>query len=245
MNTVKKMMVHIVSNKMKNKSFFNTINRIKGLFGFEGISYSQNNEDLVIMRLLNNQRNGFYLDIGAHDPVRFSNTFQLYLNGWSGINIDPLPGCMEKFNKYRPNDINLNIGISSTVGNIKYYNFEEPAYNTTDVERAKYCIKHNYTKLKNKIDIKVDTLENVLTCYSNDRIIDFMNLDVESRELDVLKSNDWDRFRPKFIAMESLASKEDCMEKVFEDEAIQFLLENDYKVIGKVAAEVFLKDWRN
>ena len=54
---------------------------------------------------------GYYVDIGAHHPVKYSNTYLLWLNGWSGINIDPLPNVMALFDKYRPKDINLNIVI--------------------------------------------------------------------------------------------------------------------------------------
>lgn len=71
-----------------------------------------------------------------------------------------------------------------------------------------------------------------------------MNLDVESRELDVLKSNDGDKYRPTLIAMESLASTDECVDKVYEDEAIMYLVERGYKGVAKVGAEVFLKDWR-
>jgi hypothetical protein len=61
--------------------------------------YSQEGEDLIASRLFPNQSTGFYVDIGAHHPTRFSNTYLLYTKGWRGINIDPLPGSKELFDK--------------------------------------------------------------------------------------------------------------------------------------------------
>ena len=51
-------------------------------------SFSQEGEDLLIDRMFDGQSVGFYVDVGAHHPTRFSNTYLLYLRGWRGINID-------------------------------------------------------------------------------------------------------------------------------------------------------------
>jgi len=66
-------------------------------------SYSQDGEDVVLASFYENMKNyrGFYVDIGAHHPVRFSNTWMFYKNGWKGINIDPTPGSMKAFNVIR------------------------------------------------------------------------------------------------------------------------------------------------
>ncbi|MBR4342553.1 MAG: FkbM family methyltransferase [Lachnospiraceae bacterium] len=241
---VKKLINKTVLLLMRKRAFKNYITKICHVFFLNGLSYSQNCEDLVLQNIMKNKKNGYYLDIGAHDPIRFSNTYQLYLNGWNGINIDPLPGCMKKFKKFRPGDININIGISSKPGEIQYYNFEEPAYNTVDKSRAEFCISNGLSRLKETISIRVHTLNAVLDKYLNGRKIDFMNLDVESRELDVLKSNNWDKYRPTIIAMESLISADDGIDKVYEDDAIIYLINKGYKVVGKVATEIFLEDWR-
>ena len=71
------------------------------------ICYSQNGEDLILNRFLENKKNGFYIDIGAHHPIRFSNTYLFYKKGWRGINIDAMPGSMDLFNKIRSRDINI------------------------------------------------------------------------------------------------------------------------------------------
>jgi hypothetical protein len=132
---------------MKRKTFIKFINAIKNAFCLNGLSYSQNSEDIILQNIMDNKKNGYYIDIGAHDPIRFSNTYLMYLNGWKGINIDPLPGCMEKFKHYRPDDINLNIGISSISGEIKYYSFEEPAFNTIDRDAKNFGVVLNLEEM--------------------------------------------------------------------------------------------------
>ena len=77
-------------------------------------SYSQEGEDIILARIFGKQQNGFYVDVGAHHPYRFSNTYFFYKRGWKGINIDAMPGSMKIFNKYRPRDKNIEAGISDT-----------------------------------------------------------------------------------------------------------------------------------
>lgn len=92
-------------------------------------SWSQEGEDLVLRRIFCEKSNGFYVDVGAHHPKRFSNTYHFYQLGWSGINIDAMPGSMNLFKKWRPRDINIEVGISKQKGVLDYYVFNEPALN--------------------------------------------------------------------------------------------------------------------
>ena len=228
--------------KQRKRGYVYTLARINGIHNCTGISFSQNCEDLFVMSLIGNKKEGFYVDIGAHDPIKYSNTFLLYLNGWNGINIVPLPECKKRFDQYRAGDINLNIGISDVVGEMEYYKFLQPAYNTFSKEMARERINNNTSTLIESMSVPVATLSQVFSEHLNNRIIDFMNLDVESMELEVLRSNDWDRFRPHVIAMESLQSCERGIDDVNYDDAVSFLLDKGYVVIGKIKNEVFLID---
>ncbi len=71
------------------------------------LSYSQEGEDLILQRFFETKENGFYIDVGAHNPTRFSNTFIFYLKGWRGINIEPTPGSKTAFDSVRPKDLNI------------------------------------------------------------------------------------------------------------------------------------------
>ncbi len=76
-------------------------------------SFAQFGDDIIIEKLLG-KRKGFYIDIGANHPDRFSNTKRFYVNGWRGINIEPNPISYNKFLK-RKKDVNLNIGIGGVM----------------------------------------------------------------------------------------------------------------------------------
>lgn len=131
------------------------------------------------------------------DPFRFSNTYALYLAGWRGINIEPRRDSIQKFNKYRKRDINLNIGVSLAAGELEYYSFAEPAYNTTEKDRADYVVQQGYSKLLEYYKIATRPLKEIFQ--QNDVLatgIDFMAIDVEGHELAVLQSNDWLLYRP-------------------------------------------------
>ncbi len=168
------------------------------------LCYSQNGEDLILNRLLEDKKEGFYIDIGAHHPIRFSNTHFFYKKGWNGINIDAMPGSMKLFELIRKRDINLETGIASQKGTQTYYQFNEPALNTFDIKEVKAKVNKNY-KLINSLSVKVDRLDNILEKYlSTYQEIDFMNIDVEGNDEEVLLSNNWDKYRPKLILVETL-----------------------------------------
>lgn len=111
------------------KVFVRFIRHIVSFFQYGRNSYSQEGEDLILNRLFANKDKGFYIDIGAHHPYRFSNTYLFYLNGWTGINIDAMPGSMTPFKSKRPKDINLEVPILDKEGIMTYYQFNEPALN--------------------------------------------------------------------------------------------------------------------
>jgi len=101
------------------------------------ISFSQFGEDMILRNFFLGKAKGFYVDIGAHHPVRYSNTWYFYRLGWSGINIDPLPGSKEQFEKVRPRDLFLSEGLSDDPVEIRYHRFKNPLQNTFSPSLAK------------------------------------------------------------------------------------------------------------
>jgi GR25 family glycosyltransferase involved in LPS biosynthesis len=169
---------------------------------------SQEGEDILLRRLLkwHYHKPGFYVDVGAHDPIRFSNTYHFYLNGWKGINIDPKKGMKSCFDSIRPNDTNLEIGISDKETLLTYYQFKEPAFNTFDVASVEYA--KTRTELVDETNIEVWPLAKTLDEYVDpNQQITFYNIDVEGLEINVLKSNDWVKYRPLLIVVEALNDK--------------------------------------
>mgnify|MGYP001334584774 CR=1 FL=1 len=85
---------------------------------------------MILNRIFGNQAKGFYIDVGAHHPKRFSNTYLFYKRGWSEINIDAMPGSMKIFDKQRPRDINIEKPVSNEKKIMDFYIFNEPALNS-------------------------------------------------------------------------------------------------------------------
>lgn len=167
-------------------------------------SYSQEGEDMILRDLFGDKKNGYYVDIGAYDPFRFSNTNFFYELGWIGINVEPSPDGFQQFEIHRKRDKNLNIGIGLEESELVYYRFEEAALNTFDAERVKFLEETTIYKSKDSVKVKVRPLANVLQEFALNQEIDFMNIDVEWNEISVLKSGDWKKFRPKVILIEIL-----------------------------------------
>jgi len=190
----------------------NTLRQLKQLFTgnplFQpNLCFGQDGEDLILDRLLQRQEQGFYVDIGAHHPVRFSNTYLFYQRGWRGLNVDAMPGSMELFQRIRPNDINIECGVAGAKGELTYYCFNEPALNTFEQAEAELKNKHPYALLETK-QVHVERLDALLDRYlPQGQAIDFLSVDVEGKDEEVLLSNDWTRFRPRFILAETLRTE--------------------------------------
>lgn len=125
---------------------------ISRLHPYSSDSFSQNGEDVLINHIFKDIDNGFYIDVGAYHPIKFSNTYKLYQRGWSGINIDALPGSMMNFEKKRKRDINLEIPIYDQENEVTYYQFAENAFNTIDLSVVQKHKKKWYLSNKNISD---------------------------------------------------------------------------------------------
>lgn len=200
-------------------------------------TYSQEGEDSVLSRLIGSQQTGFYVDIGAHHPQRYSNTYLFYLRGWKGIAIEPNPLSAKLFKEIRPKDINVEIGISLQEGKLDYFEFEEPALNTFDEDIAKSIKTSKFLRSRT---ISVVPLHKVLNKYLPEgQHIDFMSIDVEGLDEQVARSNDWEKFRPKFLLIES--RKIEKIEEVIETSLHQYMKSIRYHLIAKCVNTLIYK----
>jgi FkbM family methyltransferase len=192
--------------------------------------YGQDGEDLILDRLLDRQAAGFYIDVGAHHPVRFSNTYLFYQRGWRGINIDAMPGSMQKFERFRPRDINIECGVGGSAGKLNFYRFNEPALNTFDATEAQHKNKPPY-QLLDTVKVTVERLDTLLARHLPPKQqIDFLSIDVEGKDCEVLQSNDWQHYRPRFILAETLRTD---MLSLGECPVVQFMLSVGYCPVAK------------
>jgi FkbM family methyltransferase len=202
-------------------------------------SFSQEGEDMVLARIFEGKSNGVYVDVGAHHPIRFSNTYMFYLRGWSGINVDAMPGSMEAFRKLRPRDRNVEALISNKPGSVKYYLFNDSAMNTCDAELARQRDGLAHFRLTGTRTLQPQSLSAILDKqFGAGQEIDFMSIDVEGWDLDVLESNNWQKFRPAIVLIE------DCllsMHDAVESPGARFLKQRGYTLFAKTVNTLFFR----
>lgn len=165
------------------------------------VSYSQNAEDVLLWRALGHVADGFYIDVGASDPVEHSVTKAFYERGWRGISIEPLPSFHEQFQQQRPRDVNLAIAAGAKDGELTLYDVPDvrgwasPDQAVAEMHRAE---GHAIAELT----VPVRTLASV--CEEHVRgEIHFLKIDVEGFEADVLRGMDFKRWRPWVLVIEA------------------------------------------
>jgi FkbM family methyltransferase len=202
-------------------------------------SYSQDGEDMVLKTFLNKDK-GYYVDVGAHHPIRFSNTAYFYKKGWNGINIEPTPILIKDFQRYRKRDVNLNLGITNQASEFTFYMFSDSALNSFDKELSLERHEKSPYKIVKEKKIKTCRLSDILDKYlPQNQKIDFFSIDVEGFDLDVLKSNDWEKYIPDFIVIETLS--EFSLEKMKEDKIYNYLTEQHYKLVARTCITSIFK----
>jgi len=189
-------------NKVTKKNIFYFDQEVPYYIDPHFNSYSQYQEDLILGLLLSSKKSGFYVDIGANDPVFLNNTLHFYKNGWSGINVEPDPRLYKKISDLRTKDINLNIGIGPKSGLMNFYKMSADTLSTFNKKAAIKNGKIHSAKLISVEQIEVKPLSEIFEVYLKNKEIDFISVDVEGFELSVLKSNDWEKFRPTIIMAE-------------------------------------------
>jgi len=235
---IKKIIIRILPCSIKKIIEFEIGKRTEDILRNSNLSYSQEGEDMILARIFGEKKNGFYIDVGAHHPTRFSNTYLFYLKGWRGINIDAMPLSMKEFEKVRPEDINIEYPISDKEEVIKYYIFNEPALNTfSRSESQKKNHLNGYEIIEEKL-LRTSTLADILSKHlKRGQQIDFLSIDVEGFDLKVLQSIDWTKCKPTVILVEDLTND---LEAVLESGSIRkYLQPLGYKIFAKTINTLF------
>lgn len=165
------------------------------------VSYSQNSEDVLLWRALGHVRHGFYIDVGANDPVEHSVTKAFYERGWHGISIEPLPAFHQAFEEQRPHDVNLAVAAGAADGELTLYDvpavrgWASPQASVAEMHRAE---GHEVAEIK----VPVRTLASICEQYVRGEI-HFLKVDVEGFEGEVLRGMDFARWRPWILVIEA------------------------------------------
>ena len=173
------------------------------------ISYAQNAEDVLLNRAFARQSSGFYVDIGAGHPWVDSVTCHFYLHGWRGLNVEPRPRIASMLQKWRPLDLLAHCCISDRDGEIEFFEVQAPCVSTGDgggLSTLDRDLANRYSEKGYEVTChrtRQTTLASLLTKYEV-RNIDFLKVDVEGHESQVIAGGDWNRWCPRVVVVERL-----------------------------------------
>ena len=230
-----------IEEKIKNKYLYSKKTNIFKFFYFyfqflkakfkPRLAYSHWGIDLIITKLLNSKNKGIYIDVGCHHPFLNNHSYLLYKSGWEGINIDLDYNSIDMFNFFRKSDVNIQTAVTDHKGEVDLYFYHNRA--------AKNTISKEFgSDAKEQKKINSDTLNNIIenSKFKNSKI-DFVSIDVEGNEMNVLSGFNLKKYKPKLILLEFiLPNKKEFYEKdineITNSEVYKFLIKNEYKLIN-------------
>ena len=198
-------------------------------------SYSFGSVDLLINYYFKNKQKGVYLDVGCQHPISNNNTYLLYKKGWSGINIDLDFKSIQLFNLARSSDININATVSSGefTKDLFFYHDKSPI-NTIEKKIADY----QSAKVTEVRSVETKTLNDILIDNLINKV-DYLNIDVEGHEIDVLNGFDINKFSPDIVsvefldlAMKKLEFKNNNLKNVLNSSIYEYMTKNGYGLIN-------------
>jgi hypothetical protein len=169
----------------------------------ESKSYSQIGQDLDVLKIYNNKKNGYFVEIGAYDGITLSNTYLLETQyDWKGICSEPIPEKYESLKKNRPNSHCDNNAVFNETGKTVQFDIANDQSVLSGI--SKYIDKHTEEVNKNKKQINVTTitLNDLLNKYDAPSFIEYLSIDTEGTELEILKGCDFDKYSFGFITIE-------------------------------------------
>ncbi|WJN57197.1 FkbM family methyltransferase [Pseudomonas sp. SO81] len=165
------------------------------------ISYAQNFEDVILERLFKSRKIGFYVDIGACHPIYDSVTHHFYLKGWSGINVEPQPKLFIELKAARERDINLQYCVGAQSGNQTFYITRDIGTSTLNQVIAEQYREER--SIDQELTVELVTLNQIWSEHVGDRQVDFMKIDVEGYEREVLSGADFSLVAPSVLVIEA------------------------------------------
>lgn len=197
------------------------------------LSYSQTGEDIIVKFIFDaiGVDKPSYLDIGAHHPTYINNTAMLYKAGCRGINVEPDPILFTAFKKERPEDVNLNIGVAMKPGTLPFFVMDPPTLNTFSESEANKYVSENGFAIRKKLHLDVDTIQKIVAKYHDGKFPDFLSVDVEGLDYELIQSIEYKKNFPKVICVETITYS-DKGKGIKQREIINYLESQGYLVFA-------------
>ena len=212
-------------------------------------SYSFGTVDLLIKYFFKSKFNGFYVDAGCQNPISNNNTYLLHKNkNWNGINVDLDPENIKLFNLARPNDININEALSSSIKEIElYYYHKKSAINTI----SKKIADRQKAKIKQIKKISTTTLDLILEKH-NIKKINYLSIDVEGHEYEVLSGFTIQKYNPDIVSIEYLDLDSmkfefhyNNIDSVINSQIYKYFVSNNYNLVNWNHADLIFVNKNN
>ena len=190
------------------------------------MSYSQLGQDLDVIGFFANKREGYFVEVGAYDGILLSNTYLLETKlGWKGICLEPMPDAFAKCCENRK-AICSNYAAYSKSGMELTFSLASFASGITQ------DINHHFEATKNsiKIIVKTKTLTDILDENNAPKYIEYMSIDTEGSELEILKGIDFNKYRFGFISIEHnyVVPRRQELRDFLENKGYKFLREKEW-----------------
>ena len=219
------------------KKILSKISILKRKIKFKKKSYSFGGLDLIIDYIFKNINKGYYIDVGCQHPIANNNTYLLYKRKfWHGLNIDLDQKNIDLFNIERKKDLNICAAISSSkkIDDLFFYHNGSPI--NTLVKDVALNRNTKYSEIKK---IQSTSLNLVLEKYKIKDKINYLNIDTEGSELDVLRGFDLEKYKPNIISVEfldlemkKLEMKNNLLKNILDSELYKHMVDNDYYLIN-------------
>lgn len=177
-------------------------------------SYAQSGEDILAHTVLCRQMKidrPSYVDIGAHDPVRLSNTYLFYTLGGRGLLIEPDPDGVKRLLRKRKHDTVLAAGISvDDARSAEFYRMNQPTLNTFSLQDAEDACRQGPYEIVERVAVPVLPIDEAIDKHLGRRP-NFVSLDAEGMDLAILTSYDFERHGPELICVEAAEFSEQSL----------------------------------
>jgi FkbM family methyltransferase len=174
-------------------------------------SYAQAGEDLIIDFIAQAMSLGSvtYLDVGAHHPVQFSNTYLFYKRGFRGVLVEPDPELTVALKRVRPQDICVEAGVGlSGATSSPFFVMSTKTLNTFSESEAKRYAAMGTHRIEKVLDVPMITLDEILVERFPEKAPTLISIDIEGLDFEVLSTLNFNKCRPPILCVETLCYSE-------------------------------------